>query len=109
MEKSCSLRCEGRLKSGYCTTSRTPENQRNKTPLGVAVCSASASLSSAKSPEGANGQATKNIAWIHNSRARYVLLSNHFGQKLEAARFLLAIEHLLRPAGSDPRVGDGVA
>ena len=71
VEKSCSLRCDGRLESGYCTTSRTPENQRNRTPLGVAVCSASALLSSAHSPEGTTGQATSNIALIYNSRARY--------------------------------------
>ena len=43
----------------------------NRTPLGVAVCSASALLSSANSPEGTTGQATSNIALIYNSRARY--------------------------------------
>ena len=51
--------------------SRTPENQCNRRPLGVPVCSASASLSFANSPERTTGQATSNTAWIHNSRARY--------------------------------------
>ena len=93
VEKSCSLRCDGRLKSGYCTTSRPPENQRNRTPLGVAVCSASASAVICKQPR--RNYWTSNIEHRMDSQlAGKVLLSNHFGQKLEVARFLLAIEHL---------------
>ena len=77
----------------YCTTSRIPENQGNRTSLGVAVCSASASLSSANSPEGTTGQATSNIAWIHNSQARYCF-QTILTKNSKWLDFFLAIEHL---------------